>query len=63
MNKESGSILAIILAIILACGLVAVQAYILYVIVSSLFACGHITIGWVVIISAFASVLLKGRDN
>ena len=63
MNKKSGSVLAIILATILACALVGVQAYILYVIVTTLFAAGHSIIGWVVIGIVFTSLLLKGVDK
>nr|DAH82336.1 MAG TPA: hypothetical protein [Caudoviricetes sp.] len=63
MNKDKGSVLAIILAMVLPCALVGVQAYILYVIVTTLLATGHTIIGWVVIGTVFTSLLLKGVDK
>ena len=63
MNKDKGSVLSIILAAILTCALVGLQAYILYVIVTTLFAAGHTIIGWVVIGTVFTSLLLKGVDK
>lgn len=44
MNKEVGNIIAIVLASILALGLLALNIYILWVIVGVLFATGHTVI-------------------
>ena len=59
MNKEVGNIIAIVLAIILALGLLALNIYILWVIVGVLFATGHNVIAWLVIVNIVFSVLFK----
>ena len=51
MNKEVGNIIALVLAIILALGLLALNIYILWVIVGVLFATGHTVIAWLVIVT------------
>ena len=51
MNKEVGNIIAIVLASILALGLLALNIYILWVIVGVLFATGHTVIAWLVIVN------------
>lgn len=59
MNKEVGNIILIVLAIILALGLLALNIYILWVIVGVLFATGHTAIAWLVIISIVFNLLFK----
>lgn len=63
MNKEVGNIIAIVLAIILALGLLALNIYILWVIVGVLFATGHTVIAWLVIISIVFNVLFKATKR
>ena len=63
MNKEVGNIIAIVLAIILALGLLALNIYILWVIVGVLFATGHTVIAWLVIINIVFSVLFKATKR
>lgn len=63
MNKEVGNIIAIVLAIILALGLLALNIYILWVIVGVLFATGHTVIAWLVIINIVFSVLFKASKR
>lgn len=63
MNKEVGNIIAIVLAIILALGLLAVNIYILWVIVAVLFATGHNVIAWLVIVNIVFSVLFKATKR
>lgn len=63
MNKEVGNIIAIVLAIILALGLLALNIYILWVIVGVLFATGHTVIAWLVIVNIVFSVLLKATKR
>lgn len=59
MNKEVGNIIAIVLASILALGLLALNIYILWVIVGVLFATGHTVIAWLVIVNIVFTVLFK----
>lgn len=63
MNKEVGNIIVIILAIILALGLLALNIYILWVIVGVLFATGHTVIAWLVIVNIVFSVLFKATKR
>lgn len=63
MNKEVGNIIAIVLAIILALGLLALNIYILWVIVGVLFATGHTAIAWLVIVNIVFSVLFKATKR
>lgn len=63
MNKEVGNISAIVLAIILALGLLALNIYILWVIVGVLFATGHTVIAWLVIVNIVFSVLFKATKR
>lgn len=63
MNKEVGNIIAIVLASILALGLLALNIYILWVIVGVLFATGHTVIAWLVIVSIVSNVLIKATKR
>lgn len=63
MNKEVGNIILIVLAIILALGLLALNIYILWVIVGVLFATGHNVIAWLVIVSIVFNVLFKATKR
>lgn len=63
MNKEVGNIILIVLAIILALGLLALNIYILWVIVGVLFATGHTVIAWLVIVNIVFSVLFKATKR
>ena len=63
MNKEVGNIIAIVLAVILALGLLALNIYILWVIVGVLFATGHNVIAWLVIVNIVCSVLFKATKR
>ena len=63
MNKEVGNIIAIVLAIILTLGLLALNIYILWVIVGVLFATGHNVIAWLVIVDIVFSVLFKATKR
>lgn len=63
MNKEVGNIILIVLAIILALGLLALNIYILWVIVAVLFATGHNVIAWLVIVNIVFSVLFKATKR
>lgn len=63
MNKEVGKVIAIVLAIILALGLLALNIYILWVIVAVLFATGHNVIAWLVIVNIVFSVLFKATKR
>lgn len=63
MNKEVGNIIAIVLASILALGLLALNIYILWVIVGVLFAIGHTVIAWLVIVNIVFTVLLKATKR
>lgn len=63
MNKEVGNIITIVLAIILALGLLALNIYILWVIVGVLFATGHTVIAWLVIVNIVFSVLFKATKR
>lgn len=63
MNKEVGNIIAIVLASILALGLLALNIYMLWVIVGVLFATGHTVIAWLVIVNIVFSVLFKATKR
>lgn len=63
MNKEVGNIIGIVLASILALGLLALNIYILWVIVGVLFATGHTVIAWLVIINIVFTVLFKATKR
>lgn len=63
MNKEVGNIILIVSAIILAIGLLALNIYILWVIVAVLFATGHNVIAWLVIVNIVFSVLFKATKR
>lgn len=63
MNKEVGNIIAIVLAMILALGLLALNIYILWVIVGVLFATGHTVIAWIVIVDIVFTVLFKATTR
>lgn len=63
MNKQTGNIIVIVLATILALGLLALNIYILWVIVGVLFATGHTAIAWLIIISIVFNVLLKATKR
>lgn len=63
MNKEVGNIIAIVLASILALGLLALNIYILWVIVGVLFATGHTVIAWLVIVNIVFTVLFKATKR
>lgn len=63
MNKEVGNIIAIVLAIILVLGLLALNIYILWVIVGVLFATGHTVIAWIVIVDTVFTVLFKATKR
>lgn len=63
MNKEVGKVIAIVLASILTLGLLALNIYILWVIVGVLFATGHNVIAWLVIISIVFNVVLKATKR
>ena len=63
MNKEVGKVIAIVLASILALGLLALNIYILWVIVGVLFATGHNVIAWLVIVNIVFSVLFKATKR
>lgn len=63
MNKEVGNIIAIVLASILALGLLALNIYILWVIVGVLFATGHTVIAWLVIVNIVFTVVLKATKR
>lgn len=63
MNKEVGNIIAIVLASILALGLLALNIYILWVIVGVLFATGHTVIAWIVIVDIVFTVLFNATKR
>lgn len=63
MNKEVGNIIWIVLASILVLGLLALNIYILWVIVGVLFATGHTVIAWLVIVNIVFTVLLKATKR
>lgn len=63
MNKEVGNSIAIVLASILALGLLALNMYILWVIVGVLFATGHTVIAWLVIVNIVFTVLFKATKR
>lgn len=63
MNKEVGNIIAIVLASILALGLLALNIYIIWVIVGVLFATGHTVIAWLVIVNIVFTVLFKATKR
>nr|DAH79947.1 MAG TPA: hypothetical protein [Caudoviricetes sp.] len=63
MDKEVRNIIALVLAVILALGLLALNIYILWVIVGVLFATGHTVIAWLVIVNIVFSVLFKATKR
>lgn len=63
MNKEVGNIIGIVLASILALGLLALNIYIVWVIVGVLFATGHTVIAWLVVVNIVFSVLFKATKR
>lgn len=63
MNKEVGNIIAIVLASILALCLLALNIYILWVIVGVLFVTGHTVIAWLVIVNIVFTVLFKATKR
>lgn len=63
MNKELGNVIWIVLASILVLGLLALNIYILWVIVGVLFATGHTVIAWLVIVNIVLTVLLKATKR
>lgn len=63
MNKEVGNIIAIVLGSILVLGLLALNIYILWVIVGVLFATGHTVIAWLVIVNIVFTVLFKATKR
>lgn len=63
MNKEVGNIIGIVLASILVLGLLALNIYILWVIVGVLFATGHTVIAWLVIVNIVFTVLFKATTR
>lgn len=63
MNKEVGNIIGIVLASILVLGLLALNIYILWVIVGVLFATGHTGIAWLVIVNIVFTVLFKATKR
>lgn len=63
MNKEAGNIIGIVLASILVLGLLALNIYILWVIVGVLFATGHTVIAWLVIVNIVFTVLFKATKR
>lgn len=63
MDKEVRNIIALVLAVILALGLLALNIYILWVIVAVLFATGHTVIAWLVIVNIVFRVLFKATKR
>lgn len=63
MNKEVGKVIGMVLVSILTLGLLALNIYILWVIVGVLFATGHNVIAWLVIISIVFNVVLKATKR
>lgn len=63
MNKEVVNIIGIVLASILVLGLLALNIYILWVIVGVLFATGHTVIAWLVIVNIVFTVLFKATKR
>lgn len=63
MNKEVGNIIGIVLASILVLGLLALNIYILWVIVGVLFATGHNIIAWLVIVNIVFTVLFNATKR
>lgn len=63
MNKEAGNIIGIVLASILVLGLLALNIYILWVIVGVLFATGHTVIAWLVIVNIVFTVPFKATKR
>jgi hypothetical protein len=63
MNKEAGNIIGIVLASILVLGLLALNIYIIWVIVGVLFATGHTLIAWLVIVNIVFTVLFKATKR
>lgn len=63
MNKEVGKVIGMVLVSILTLGLLALNIYILWVIVGVLFATGHNVIAWLVIISIVFNVVFKATKR
>jgi hypothetical protein len=63
MNKEVGNIIGIVLASILVLGLLALNIYIIWVIVGVLFATGHTVIAWLVIVNIVFTVLFNATKR
>lgn len=63
MNKEVGNIIGIVLASILVLGLLALNIYILWVIVGVLFATAHTVIAWLVIVNIVFTVLFNATKR
>lgn len=63
MNKEVGNIIGIVLASILVLCLLALNIYILWVIVGVLFATGHNIIAWLVIVNIVFTVLFNATKR
>lgn len=63
MKNESATIIVTILAIILGLGLLALNLYILWVVLGVLFATGHTVIAWLVIVNIVFTVLLKATKR
>lgn len=63
MNKEVGNIIGIVLASILVLGLLALNIYILWVIVVVLFATGHTVIAWLVMVNIVFTVLFNATKR
>ena len=63
MNKEVGNIIGIVLPSILVLGLLALNIYILWVIVGVLFATGHNIIAWLVIVNIVFTVLFNATKR
>lgn len=63
MKKKVGNIIGIVLASILVLGLLALNIYILWVIVGVLFATGHNIIAWLVIVNIVFTVLFNATKR
>lgn len=59
MNKGLGNLIVIVLASILTIGMLALECYILGVIVDVLFATGHTVIAWLVMVSIVLRLLFN----
>lgn len=63
MKKKVGNLIGIVLASILVLGLLALNIYILWVIVGVLFATGHNIIAWLVIVNIVFTVLFNATKR